>query len=102
MQKQSMYETVFIIDLSLGNEKVEELQNKFINLITANGTIDKTDIWGERVLAYPINDLTKGYYVLVKFSAAPDFPAELERIFNITDGILRSLTIKLEEEKKKD
>ena len=95
-----MYETVFIIDLSLGNEKVEELQNKFIGLITDNGTIEKTDVWGERTLAYPINDLTKGYYVLVKFSAAPDFPAELERIFNITDGILRSLTIKLEEEKK--
>ena len=102
MEKQSMYETVFIIDLSLGNEKVEELQNKFINLITENATIDNVNVWGERTLAYPINYLTKGYYVLVKFTSAPDFPAELERIFNITDGILRSLTIKIEEKKKKD
>ena len=102
MEKQSMYETVFIIDMSLGNEKVEELQNKFVNLITENGTIDNVNVWGERTLAYPINDLTKGYYVLVKFSSASDFPSELERIFNITDGILRSLTIKIEEKKKKD
>ena len=97
MQKQSMYETVFIVDSSLGAEKVEELKTKFVNLITANGTIDDVNVWGDRKLAYPINDLTEGYYVLVKFTSAPDFPAELERIFNITDGILRSLTIKCEE-----
>ena len=97
MQKQSMYETVFIVDSSLGADKVEELKNKFVGLITANGTIDNVNVWGDRKLAYPINDLTDGYYVLVKFTSAPDFPAELERIFNITDGILRSLTIKCEE-----
>jgi len=51
------------------------------------------DEWGKRRLAYPINDLPEGYYVLVEFESKPDFPAELDRIFKITEGILRSIII---------
>ena len=91
----SSYETMFVVDISEGEEKVAQLVEKFKALIEANGTIDELNEWGKRGLAYPINDLTMGYYVLVKFQAEHSFVSELERIFGITEGIMRSMTIKL-------
>lgn len=87
------YETLFVIDLTPGEEGVKALTEKFTSLIAANGTITEVNEWGKRRLAYPINDKNEGYYVLVKFSAPTDFPAELERIYSITDGILRSMVL---------
>ena len=55
------------------------------------------DEWGKRRLAYEIDDRTEGYYVLVEFSAAPEFPAELSRQYKITDGIMRYLVISKED-----
>ena len=57
-------------------------------------TLESVDEWGKRRLAYLINDEAEGYYVLYNFESAPEFPAELERIARITDGILRSLVVK--------
>ena len=91
------YETLFVVDASKGEEETAALVDKFKSLIEANGTIESVDEWGRRRLAYPINDLAEGYYVLVNFSAKPEFPAELERVFGITDGILRNIVIKKEE-----
>ena len=85
------YETLFVVDLTPGEEAVKSLVEKFTSLIAANGTVTEVNEWGKRRLAYPINDLNDGYYVLVKFTAPHDFPAELERIFSITDGIMRSI-----------
>ncbi len=90
------YETLFVVDLTPGEEAVKSLVGKFTSLIEANGTITEVNEWGKRRLAYPINDLNDGYYVLVKFTAPRDFPAELERIFSITDGIMRSIVTALE------
>ncbi len=87
------YETIFIADLALGEEGVAALVEKFKTLIEANGTIVKVDEWGKRRLAYAINDKNEGYYVLVEFESAPEFPAELDRIYRITDGIMRSIII---------
>ena len=87
------YETIFIVDCSLGEEGVAAVVEKFTSLIAANGTIQSVDDWGKRRFAYPINDLTEGYYTLVTFESAPEFPAELDRIYKITDGIMRSLII---------
>lgn len=87
------YETIFIADLSLGEEGVAALVEKFKSLIEKNGTIAKVDEWGKRRFAYPINDMNEGYYVLVEFESAPDFPAELDRIYRITEGVMRSLII---------
>ena len=64
---------------------------KFKTLIEQNGTIDEMEEWGKRKLGYEINYLTEGYYVLVKFTSGPEFPAELDRILGITDGVIRSL-----------
>ena len=91
------YETIFVANSTLGEEAVKALVEKFTSLIGSNAEVEKVEEWGNRKFAYPIEDLTEGYYVLVKFAAAPEFPAELDRIYNITDGILRSLIVKCEQ-----
>ncbi len=89
----SKYETVAVFSLKNGEEKAKELVEKFKALIEASGTMEAVDEWGSRKLAYPINYETDGYYVLYTYEAGVDFPAELDRIFNITDGVLRSLIV---------
>ncbi len=87
------YECIYIIDAQLG-DSIPTMVEKFTNLVAENGTmIGDVEEWGKRRLAYPINDLNDGYYVLMNFESKPDFPAELDRIFKITDGIIRSLII---------
>ncbi len=92
------YETIFIIDGTLEEEAVKILQDKFTNLIAANGTIESVDEWGKRRLAYEIKDRTEGFYVLVDFKADAEFPKELERQYKITDGILRTIVIRKDEQ----
>lgn len=92
-QLKANYETVMVFSMKNGEESVNALVEKFNTLITDNATINNVDTWGQRALAYPINDETVGYYVVVDFTSAPDFPAELDRIYKITDGVLRSLII---------
>ena len=90
------YETVMVFSVANGEEATAELVNKFKSLIEQNGTLTSVDEWGKRRLAYPINDELEGFYVLVKFDSSPEFPAELDRVFKITDGVLRSLIIRNE------
>ncbi|MEF9853775.1 MAG: 30S ribosomal protein S6 [Hydrogenoanaerobacterium sp.] len=87
------YETVAIFSIKDGDEKVTALVEKFKALISENGTIDSEADWGKRKLAYPIQDETDGYYFVVTFTSAPEFPAELDRVYKITDGVLRSLIV---------
>lgn len=87
------YETIFIVDPTLNEEARTALIERFKTLIETNGTIDEVDEWGSRRLAYEINDQREGYYVLVNFTSAPDFPAELDRIYKITEGIMRSIIV---------
>ena len=88
------YETIFIIDANLEEEKVKALTEKFTSLIAANGTVETVDEWGKRRFAYEIDDKTEGYYVLVDFTSDGDFPKELDRQYRITDGILRTIIIR--------
>lgn len=88
------YETIFVLNPSLSEEETQALVDKFSSLIESAGTLENVDVWGKRKLAYPINDFEDGFYVLAEFSAKPDFPAELERIYKITDGVMRSIVIK--------
>ena len=90
----SNYETIFIVETDIGDDNIKAAVDRFTELIEANGTIIEKDEWGKRKLAYPINFKEEGYYVLVKFSSVPTFPLELERVYNITDSILRSFTLK--------
>ena len=82
------YEAMYILDPSLNEEAVAALVAKFKAVVEANGTVSEVDEWGKRRLAYPINDLMEGYYVLMTFNAAAAIPAELDRIFRITDGVM--------------
>ena len=85
------YEVLYVLNPNLTEEETQGVVEKFKTLIEQNGTIDEMDEWGKRKLAYEINYLTEGYYVLVKFTSGPEFPAELDRILGITDGVIRSL-----------
>ena len=85
------YELLYIIDPDKGEEGIAAIVEKFKALIEEHGTINEIDEWGKRKLAYLINDKPEGYYVLVKFTSAPSFPAELDRVLKITDGVMRSL-----------
>lgn len=95
--KTNLYETLFVVDPRLSEDETKTMVEKFTGMISDNGEIVKVDEWGRRRLAYPIEDQTEGYYVLVEFKSAPEFPAEIERIFNITEGILRSIVIRKNE-----
>ena len=88
---------MYIIDADVGEEQIAAIIEKFKALIEANGTVDEQEEMGKRRLAYLINDKPEGYYVLVRFTSAPDFPAELDRVLKITDGIMRSLIVVIEE-----
>lgn len=85
------YETVIILNTKISEENFEALKTKINDLIEKNATIDSTDVWGKRRLAYPIQDETDGFYILYKYTSEPSFPAELDRVLKITDGVLRSL-----------
>ncbi len=97
MEQKKLYETLYIVNNSLGEEAVKAIIEKFTNLISEHGEITEANEWGVRRLAYPIQDYTEGYYVLVRFTSGSAFPAELDRVFNITDGILRSLIVVVEQ-----
>ena len=92
------YETLFITDVSNGEEATQVTVEKFVNLITANGEVLGVNKWGKRRLAYPINDMPEGYYVVATYKAEGNFPAEFERLCKIDENILRSLVIKLDYE----
>ena len=87
------YESIFILNPTLTEEATKALVEKFTALVSANGELFKVDEWGKRRMAYAIEDLNEGYYVLVEFESAPAFPAELDRIYKITDGVMRSIII---------
>lgn len=92
------YESLFIVDLSNGEEAAKATVNKFTTLIADNGEIVDIADWGKRRLAYPINDMNEGYYTVVTFKAEASFPSELERLFNIDETVIRSIVIRLEHE----
>ena len=78
--------------------KYAAVVEKFNAIIEANGgEVVKTDLWGKRRLAYEIEKVREGYYVLVTFKAEADLPAELERNFRIADDIMRYMVVRLPE-----
>lgn len=88
------YEAAMVFTVANGEEVTTALKDKFNDLIAKNGTVENVDDWGKRRLAYLINDEAEGYYVFYNFESEPGFPAELERIAKITDGVLRVMVIK--------
>ncbi len=97
MAVKANYETVMIFSLKQGEEGIQALIEKFKALIEKHATLQNVDEWGKRRLAYLINKESEGYYVLMNFESEAEFPAELDRIFKITDGVMRSMIIKKDE-----
>ena len=92
------YESLFIVDLTNGEEAAKATVAKFTKLIADNGEIIDVADWGKRRLAYPINDMNEGYYTVVTFKADPSFPVELERLYNIDENVMRDIVLKLDRE----
>ena len=88
------YEAMLVFSVVNGEEATTALVEKFKALIAENGTVENVDDWGKRRLAYLINDEAEGHYVITTFTAGAEFPAELERVAKITDGVLRTMIIK--------
>ena len=88
------YETVIIFSMKDGEEAAKAMAEKFKGMIETNATLGGVDEWGKRRLAYLIDDEAEGYYVLYNYQSEAGFPAELDRVCKITDGVLRNLIIK--------
>ena len=85
------YEVLYIIDPAQGEEGIAALVEKFKAMVEAEGTVISLDELGKRRLAYLINDLPEGYYVRMICECKPELPAELDRVLNITEGVLRHI-----------
>ena len=91
-KKICSYETLFTVSGNLAEDDAKAVVEKFVTLINENASDVNVNEWGKRRLAYPINYVTEGYYVLVTYKSEPNFPAELDRVFGITEGIIRYMT----------
>lgn len=91
---QNNYETIMIINSNLEEGAIKATIAKISDLISSNGTVESTEEWGKKKLAYPIKKQAEGYYVLVNFKSNPDFIDELDRIYNITDEVIKHIVIK--------
>ena len=90
------YESLFIVDVTKGEPVTDATVNKFLSVIEANAEVVDVAKWGKRRLAYAINDMPEGYYVVVTYKTTGEFPSEFERLCNIDETVMRSMTIKLE------
>jgi ribosomal protein S6 len=90
------YETIFIINPNVEEAGVKTLVDKFSDLINSNGTVESVDEWGKKKLAYPIKKLEEGYYFLINFEADPSSITELERIYGITDEVIKFIIVRKE------
>lgn len=89
------YEVMYVVKPDLEQDAIKELVEKFQKLITENGgEIQKLTEIGKKRLAYEIEDYKEGYYVLVNFNSEPNVVAELERVFRITETVIRYLIVK--------
>lgn len=91
-KKICSYETLFAVNGNLSEEDAKAVVEKFVNLINDNASDVEVNEWGKRRFAYPINYVTEGYYVLVTYKSEPSFPIELDRVFGITEGVMRYMT----------
>lgn len=91
------YEAMVIFYPNFEEEKRVALLERFKGIIETGGTIITQDEWGMRKLAYLIDDLAEGYYVLINFESNPEVVKEFDRIAKISEGIMRHMIVKEEE-----
>ena len=91
---QNNYETIMIVNSNLEETAIKDTIAKISALISEHGTVESTEEWGKKRLAYPIKKQNEGYYVLINFSSNPEFINELDRIYNITDEVIKHIIVK--------
>ena len=102
MAEKRTYEVVFIIDPTVGDDEVMKLSETVQKIITSQGgTITKTEVMGKRQLAYEINHKKDGTYVLLEVEGSGAEIAELERRMRVNDQILRYMTIRVDEDRRR-
>lgn len=90
------YESVVIINSSLEETKIKSVVEKISNLINSNGKVETVEEIGSKKLAYEINKQKEGYYVVYNFESNPGAIAELERVYRITDEVIKFIVVKKE------
>ena len=88
---------MFIIKSTLEDDKKEATVETVKGIIAAAGEVGKVDVWGMKKLAYPIQKMNEGYYVVIEFTAKPELPKELDRRLKISDNVIRHLIINKDE-----
>lgn len=92
------YESVFIVRPEFEDEKVAEIMEKYKSLIENHGgEIIKIEKWGKRRLAYEIDKVKEGIYIIVHFKAEPELPLELDRVYKISDEVIRHIIVREDE-----
>lgn len=91
------YESIFVVSTLLEEEKIREIIDKVKSVVESSAQLEKIDEWGKKRLAYEVDKQKEGYYTLLHFTAEPTFPAELERIYKITEGVMKYIIVKREE-----
>ena len=90
------YETIFVVDTSIGEEAVNSVVEKFKTMIANSCSVESVDEWGKRKLAYEIQKMKEGYYYFIQFEAVSDCPAEVEQRVRIMENVIRYLCVKQE------
>ena len=97
-----VYEELFIVKPDIPEEEVDAFVDQIQHVITTGkGTIDKTDKWGTRKLAYRIQKYNEGIYVLIQFSSSPELVKEVERRMRVSDQVIKFITVRIDEKLKK-
>ena len=97
-----IYEELFIVRPNATDEEIDPLVEQLRQVITTRGgTVDKSDKWGVRKLAYRLQKQTEGYYILLQFSATPETVKEVERRLRVADLVLKFITVRIDEKLKK-
>ncbi len=91
------YETIYVISPEADEETIQSLIQRTKEIIEVNGSIENTEEWGNRKLAYEVKGFREGYYVLMNFTADTSIPAELDRVFKITENIIRHIIVREDE-----
>ena len=95
------YEVMVIIDSDVDERQVPSLVEKHLETITkGGGTVDNTDIWGRRRLAYDINKKSEGIYAVLRITAEPAVVQEMDRLMGIDESVVRTKVLRIEEPKK--
>src|SRR5712692_8554779 len=97
-----IYEELFVVKPDTSEEEVDGFIDQIKQVIVSGkGTVDKTDKWGVRKLAYRVQKWNEGAYVLVQFSSSPELVKEIERRMRVSDQVIKFITVRIDEKLKK-